>query len=227
MQSAGSPAAQAQLQKGDVIRKFDGHEVKDFPALRSLVAQAELNKKVDLEVIRDGKPMKVTTEIKEQPMDFQTAGAGPQRNQPQPQAPAEPDSGDQGAMDARNPLGAIHVEDLTPEMARQLDLPNNAHGVVVTNVDPDSGAAELQKGDVIEEINQQPVTSVSDYNKIAAAPRSAQPHVLSVCRHRTRSFVVLRPRWDQRFRLLGKPLGSGRRKAAGCTARDASRDIRT
>jgi hypothetical protein len=53
--------------------------------------------------------------------------------------------------------------------------------------------AELQKGDVIEEINQQPVTSVADYNKIAAALDPSQPQVLSVCRHRMRSFLVLRP----------------------------------
>jgi serine protease Do len=79
-------------------------------------------------------------------------------------------------------------------MARQLDLPNNAQGVVVTSVDPDSGAADLQKGDVIEEINQQPITSVSDYNKIAASLDPSQPQVLSVCRHRMRSFLVLRPR---------------------------------
>src|ERR1700738_3857347 len=48
----GSPAAQAQLQKGDVIRKFNGHEVKSFPELRSLVSQVELNKNVELEVFR-------------------------------------------------------------------------------------------------------------------------------------------------------------------------------
>jgi hypothetical protein len=52
----------------------------------------------------------------------------------------------------------------------------------------------LQKGDVIEEINQQPVTSVSDYKKIAASVDPSQPQVLSVCRHRMRSFLVLRPR---------------------------------
>lgn len=190
----GSPAAQARLQKGDVIRKFDGHEVKNFPALRSLVAQSDLNKKVELEIVRDGKPMKATTEIKEQPMDFQTAGPGPQRNQPQPQAPPDPDSDNQGQTAANNPLGAIRVETLAPEMTRQLDLPNNAHGVVITNVDPSSGAAELQKGDVIEEIDQQPIKSVSDYDKVAASLDPTQPHVLSVCRHRTRSFVVLRPR---------------------------------
>jgi serine protease Do len=86
------------------------------------------------------------------------------------------------------------VDELTPERARQLDLPSNAHGVLVTGVDPDSGMAELQKGDVIEEINQQPITSVSDYNKIAGSLNPNQPQVLSVCRHRARSFLVLRPR---------------------------------
>ena len=162
--------------------------MKNFPALRSLVAQAALNKKVELEIVRDGKPMKVTTEIKEQPIDFQTAAALPQQNQPQP--PIEP--GDQG--ETSSPFASIHIGDLTPEMARQLDLPDNAHGVVITDIDPDSGAAELQKGDVIEEINQQPIGSVSDYNKIVASLDPSRPQVLSVCRHRARSFVVLRPR---------------------------------
>ena len=79
-------------------------------------------------------------------------------------------------------------------MARQLDLPNNARGVVVTNVEPDSGAAELQKGDVIEEVNQQAINSVADYNKIIQSLDPRQAQVLSVCRHRVRSFLVLRPR---------------------------------
>ena len=55
----GSPAADAQLQKAMSFEKFDGHDVKNFPALRSLVSQVELNKKVDLEIVRNGKPMKV------------------------------------------------------------------------------------------------------------------------------------------------------------------------
>ncbi|MFN2542441.1 MAG: Do family serine endopeptidase [Chthoniobacterales bacterium] len=188
----GSPAAQAQLQKGDVIRKFNGHEIKNFPSLRTLVAQAELNKKVELEVLRDGKPMKVTTEIKEQPVDYQSARALPNRNQPQappqiPPRPNQPQPGGGGGLDS------IRVTDLTPPMVRQLDLPNNVHGVVVTDVDPDGGIAELQKGDVIEEINQQSITSVSDYNKIVASLDRSQPQILSVCRHRMRSFLVIRP----------------------------------
>lgn len=189
----GSPAAQAQLQRGDVIRKFNGREVKNIYALRSVLAQAELNKNVELEIVRAGKPLKVTTQIKEQPVDYETSGVLPRRGQPQPQPQGPGQPNDQGAISS--PLASIHVDELTQEMARQLDLPKNARGVVVTRIDPDSGVAELQKGDVIEEINQQPVTSVADYNKIAASLDASQPQVvLSVCRHRTRSFFVLRPR---------------------------------
>ncbi|MEP7014399.1 MAG: Do family serine endopeptidase [Verrucomicrobiota bacterium] len=188
----GSPAAESQLQKGDIILKFDGHDVKNFPALRSLVAQTGANRKVDVEIVRNGKPMKVVTEIKEQPMDFQAAGPLSPQNRPQP----PPDPGDQG--DAENEttslLGGIRVENLTPEMARRLDLPSNIHGVIIADVDPRSGVTEVQKGDVIEEIDQQPLKSASDFGKIASSLDSAQPHILSVCRHRTRSFVVLRAR---------------------------------
>src|SRR6516164_9168822 len=58
---SGSPAAQAQLQPGDVIRKFNGREVKTIGVLRNIVAQTELNKSVELEIERAGKPLKVTT----------------------------------------------------------------------------------------------------------------------------------------------------------------------
>jgi serine protease Do len=186
----GSPAAQAQLQPGDVIQKFNGRDVMNIYALRSMLAQTELNKNVELEIVRAGKPLKVTTQIKEEPVDYQTSGVLPRRGQPQPQVPGQPNDREQ----ITNPLASIDVAELTPELARELDLPNNARGVVVTGVNPDSGVAELQKGDVIEEINQQPVTSVSDYKKIAASVDPSQPQVLSVCRHRMRSFLVLRPR---------------------------------
>src|SRR5213592_3435700 len=86
---AGSPAAQAQLQPGDVIRKFNGHEVKNIIALRNMVGQIELNKNVELEIVRDGKPMKVTTQIKEQPQDYQTSSVLPRRGPSQPQTPPQ------------------------------------------------------------------------------------------------------------------------------------------
>ena len=187
---SGSPAEQAGLQPGDVIRQFDGHEVQNLRTLRTLVAQAPLDKQVDLQIVRNGKPLTVKTQIKEQPVDYESARVLPRGNQPSPQGPPQPN--DQETVDS--PLASIHVDELTSERARQLDLPPNVQGVLVTDVDPDSGMAELQKGDVIEEINQQPVTTVSDYKKTAESLDPNQPQVLSVCRHRARSFLVLRPR---------------------------------
>jgi len=108
------------------------------------------------------------------------------------QPPAKPTPGEEN--EGGNGLAGIHVGPLTPEVARQLALPNGVHGVVVTAVDPDAGVADLQKGDVIEEVNQQPINSVADYNKIVRSVDPRQAQVLSVCRHRVRSFLVLRPR---------------------------------
>lgn len=187
----GSPAAEARIQRGDIIRKFDGREVKSFLQLRTLVSQVELNKNVELEIVREGKPLKIATQIKEQPVDYLTRAPRPG----QPQQPNQPDDDqEQGQQPGNGALAAIHVGELTPELARQLDLPNGVHGVVVNDVDPRSGMAELQKGDVIEEINQQPITSVADYNKVVGSLDPNQPQVLSVCRHRVRSFLVMRPR---------------------------------
>ena len=81
---------------------------------------------------------------------------------------------------------------MTADVVKRLDLPNRIRGVLVTKVDGDVG--ELRAGDVIEEVNQQPVTSVPEYKKIIASLDPNATQVLSVCRGRTRSFVVLRPR---------------------------------
>src|SRR6059036_2835229 len=182
----GSPAEDARLQQGDVIRKFDGREVRSFADLRNLISQADLNKKVELEIVRAGKTMTVATQIKEQPVGYQTGRVTPQ------QPPARPTPGEDN--ESSNTLAGIHVGQLTPDLARQLDLPNGVHGVVVTAVDPAAGAADLQKGDVIEEVNQQAINSVADYNKITGSLDTHQAQVISVCRHRVRSFLVLRPR---------------------------------
>ena len=186
----GSPAEEAHLQKGDVIRKFDGHEVKSFADLRSLVSQTDLNKKIDLEILRGGKTMTVATQIKEQPAGYQTGQVAPQQRQP-PVQQQNPD--DEEDNDGATGLSGIQVGELTPSIARQLDLPTGIHGVVVTNAGNSSGA-DLQKGDVIEEVNQQPINSVADFQKIVSSLDPNQPQVLSVCRHRARSFLVLRPR---------------------------------
>ncbi len=188
---SGSPAAEAGLQKGDVIRKFNGREVKSFRELRSLVAQTELNKKIELEIERNGKPVRVSTELREQPPDYQTARVIPRPGQPNPgnPAPPQPNAPDNEDEQENNGLGSVRVDELTPELARQLDLPAGVKGVVVTAAD----SPDLRRGDVIEEVDQQPVKSVAEFNKIVSGLENDRPHVLSVCRHRVRSFVVLRP----------------------------------
>jgi serine protease Do len=188
-----SPADDAQMKKGDVIRKFNGREVKTFQELSSLVAQAELNKKVDVEVTRNGKTVKLTAEIREAPTDYSTTRVNPRpsptpRIPKTPQTPTEPDEQNNEA----GVLGSIEVGELTNDMARRLDLPKSVRGVLVTKVTDDEG--ELRTGDVIEEVNQQPVSSVAEYKKIVNSLDPNETQVLSVCRHRTRSFVVLRPK---------------------------------
>lgn len=184
-----SPAANANLKSGDVIKKFNGQTVKNITELRTLVSHVELNKKAELEIIRDGNTMKLTTEIKEQPADYLTSRQNPRQPLPQtPQTPDEPET----QPEEGNVLRSVEVTELTEEMIRRLDLPNRIRGVLVTKIDGEAG--ELRAGDVIEEVNQQPVTSVAEYKKVVAALDPNGTQVLSVCRHRTRSFVVLRPR---------------------------------
>jgi serine protease Do len=182
-----TPASDAKLQRDDVIKKFNGHTVRNITELRSLVSQVELNKKVEMEVVRGGNTMKITAEIKEQPADYLSS-----RNNPrQPQTPQQPDDSEE-QPDEANALASVEVAELTPDVMKRLDLPNRIHGVLVSKVNGEAG--ELRAGDVIEEINQQPVTSVSEYKKVVASLDPNGTQVLSVCRHRTRSFVVLRPR---------------------------------
>lgn len=182
-----SPASEAKLKRDDVIKKFNGHVVRNITELRTLVAQVELNKKVELELVRNGNNLKITAEIKEQPVDYLTS-----RNNPrQPQTPQQPDD-QQDAPDDTNALASVEVAEVTPDVVKRLDLPNRIRGVVVTKVDGEVG--ELRAGDVIEEVNQQPVTTVAEFKKVVGSLDPNGTQVLSVCRHRTRSFVVVRPR---------------------------------
>jgi serine protease Do len=184
-----SPASDAKLKRDDVIKKINGHTVRNITELRSLVAQVELNKKVELELVRNGDPLKVTAEIKEQPADYLTSRNN--QNPRRPQTPQQPDD-QQDQPDEANMLSSVDVADVTPEVVKRLDLPNRIRGVLVTKVDGEVG--ELRAGDVIEEVNQQPVNSVSEFKKVVASLDPNTTQVLSVCRGRTRSFVVVRPR---------------------------------
>ena len=186
-----SPAAEAQMRKGDVIRKFNGHDVRTFNELRTFISQVELNKKVEIEVTRNGNLLKLTTALKEQPVDFKTVRINP-RESPPPSRRQTPAEEPEDQRDEGGALGSIEVGELTQDLARRLDLPKSVRGVMVTRVT--DGESELRTGDVIEEVNQQPVTSVAEFKEVVGSLDPNETQVLSVCRHRTRSFVVLRPK---------------------------------
>ena len=189
-----SPAADAQIQRGDIIQKFDGREVHNITELQRLVWQVELNKKVEVQVTRDGKPVTLAAQIKEQPPDYGLAQAQPP-GQPAPSSPNEPDANEPDQPPAASSvLGSIEVRELTPDLAQKLGVPPGVRGVVIAQVGSDVGAGQLRAGDVIEAINQDPVTSVQDYEQALQALDPNQPQVLSVCRQRSRSFVVVKPR---------------------------------
>ena len=91
-------------------------------------------------------------------------------------------------------MRGVQVDELTPEAARELGLRPNTKGVVVTDVDPAAPAADagLHRGDVIEEINRQPVSSVSEYERVVGQA-GKEPVVLSVNRQGNTAYLVVQP----------------------------------
>jgi serine protease Do len=197
-----SPAADAKLQRGDLIQEFDGHKVRNIAELQKLVSLTELNKKINLQVERNGKPLTVSTMLKERPANYglarnAPAPGGPGRTPVQPSPPNDSDAQDQDQtpdQGSNSPLASLEVRELTPQLAQQLGVPPNVRGVVVAQVGPGLNGSEVRAGDVIEAVNQQPVESVQDFEQAVQSLDPDDSQVLSICRRRTRSFVVIKAR---------------------------------
>ncbi|MGA7190428.1 MAG: PDZ domain-containing protein, partial [Candidatus Acidiferrales bacterium] len=90
-------------------------------------------------------------------------------------------------------LQGVEVQDLTPDIAQQINVPPGTHGVVVTSVDPSSPAASsLSNGDVIQEINHKPISNVSEYRQ-AMAGVGKQPVLLLVNHGGRTGYTVVEP----------------------------------
>jgi len=144
-----TPAADAGLENGDVIVEFNGKTVSDFRHLRLMVAQTPPKTKVTLKIIRDGKSKTMTATLGTLPDEMADGSLG-----------GHGEHGD-SRMDA---LDGVEVADLDSRVRRQHDIPPEVRGALVTNVEPDSTAAEagLRPGDVILEINRQPVRDADE-----------------------------------------------------------------
>jgi len=161
-----SPAGKAGLQPGDVVTNIGGKPVTNGRELQSVVATLPLRKPVDVTVVRDGKTQVVPVTVEEQPDDFGTARVPVQR------APGR--SKDTVKLDK---LG-VEVVELTPELADELGYRENAKGVLITKVDPDSPAAEagLRRGQLVVKADREAVATVGALK--ARVNKSAEKGVL-------------------------------------------------
>jgi serine protease Do len=146
----GSPAARAGIKPRDILVRYAGKTVKDADEFRFKVATTPVNDKVDLELIRDGRPLTISVTVGDRSLAYQDV-----------QSPrVQPYSEDTW-------LG-MSVSECTPEAAYQLgvDCPDNG-GVLVVDVMPGSPAynRNIVPGVVILEIDKYEIRSIHDYRE--------------------------------------------------------------
>ncbi|HSA61186.1 MAG TPA: DegQ family serine endoprotease [Nitrospiraceae bacterium] len=167
----GSPADQAGLKQGDIITAYQGSPVEDAVALQRLVTRTAVGTKVMVTVIRDGHEKELAVIIREQQESSKIAKT----------ETGEPEYA----------FAGVAVQDLDRDTAKELGIKGKAQGVVVTRVEPDSGAekAGLAPGDVIREINRQPVKSVKDFEKVSSSVKKGDNVLILINRRGAALFL--------------------------------------
>jgi len=167
--SEDSPAEKAGIQRGDVIVEYDGKEVTDPSSLRNSVAATPPGKEVLLRILRDGKTRAIHVTIAELPAEMEKL---------------------HGKFD--NPLKGVVVKGLTPEVKKNLGIPKRIHGVVVTDIEEDSPAADiLMENDVILEVNRKRINTVKDYETVVSRIKSGSDILLLVFRNGSSIYITL------------------------------------
>jgi serine protease Do len=163
-----TPAAKAGLQPGDVILEFNGRKVPDSRQLRLWVSQTPPNSKATFKILRDGKERTVSTTLGELPAEM-AAGPGGRSRPGGPQKPSDA-------------LDGVEVSDLDRATRRQMNVPANVQGALVTAVDPtsQSAAAGLREGDVIVEINRQKIRNAQEAIDLSGKLNASEQILLRV-----------------------------------------------
>jgi serine protease Do len=146
-----TPAEEAGLKEGDVIKTLNGNTVHDYSNFRTQIATSNPGDEITLGIVRDGNKQELTVTLGELPSDLAV-------NQ-------QPQSREQESLGKT--LG-FRVRNLSPEIAQQLGMSPDQEGVVVTEISRGSNAYRqgLRQGSVITEVDRKPVSDVSDFNKI-------------------------------------------------------------
>jgi serine protease Do len=168
-----SPAAHSSLKQGDIIVAVNGQPVTDASQLRTKIGMMDPKQTVTLKVLRDGGTQDVAITLGEYPTKEERASV------------EKPDS--------NSSLHGVTVENLTPDTAQELKLPAATRGVVVSEVDPSSHAAEagLRPGDVIQQVNHQSVANMKDYTQAVSSSKKDDSVLLLVDRSGMTMFLAV------------------------------------
>lgn len=165
---AGEGAANAGLKEGDIVLKVDGRDVSPEATLSYIVANIKPGTKIPLDILREGKPMKLTATVGTRPPEEKLAQSNfnPEEDKDFQDSGETPD-----AKTVRDAVG-ISVIPLDAEIARQLGMGADIKGVVIDVPGQGTGArAGLRRGDVIVSATYKPVTTPA---ALAAAIKEAK-----------------------------------------------------
>lgn len=189
------PGAKAGLKDGDVVLKFDGKDIGEMRRLPRFVASTPIGKKVEMTVWREGKRQTVNATVGEMPEDpaEQQAKGKPEQ--------AKPQAGKDGVLTVTG--AGLTVSSVTPQLRERFGIEDEAKGIVVTEVKPDSPAAEkgMRPGDLIIEADHKPVRSPADLGKMIDEARKSGAKSL-----------LLRVENPQQLRYIALPLSEGKKK---------------
>lgn len=169
----GSPAAKADIERGDIITELNGKPVQSPDDLSVHISEMAPGTTAHLKVMRNGQPHEITATLTELP---------------------EKEEHETSSASKSSALQGVQVENLTPAIAHQLGVGPTETGVVITSVDPNSAAAaaDLQSGDVIQEVNRKPVRNIAEYDRTLAG-LGKQSVLLLVNRGGNSHFIVIEP----------------------------------
>ena len=178
----GGAAEKAGLQPGDVIVEFNSRPVADNVALVQMVMATRPGTTVPVTIVRDKQRQSINLTVQELDLDAEAGTARSGRETPEAQ-PEETGFG-------------MTVEQITPDIARDAQLPRNRGGAVIAGVERRSPAfnAGLAPGDIILEVNKQPVSNVSQVTRALQAAQPGQPVFLLIWRDGQQIFVALTKR---------------------------------
>ncbi len=181
--SDGGPAARAKIEVGDVILTFDGKPISEMRSLPRIVAETAVGREVDVVVWRKGSKESLKVTLGEFPEDEPKFASRTPTQQPK---------------DATVESLGLALAAITPDLRKRFNLADDAEGVVVTNVKPDSPAAEKQirPGDIIRKIGpgQSDITEPSQVGEAVESARKAKRETLLVLveRERGQHFIALK-----------------------------------